>query len=234
MTNVLGAGNYEGDLCYWDTTTSSWILLSANTTTTRKFLRETGTGSAGQAPVWDTLVAGDIPALQYPWGAFTPVSAKLSSAASSLDLSSIPAADFYLFIIYVAGFSSADRCIIKFNGDTGSNYAISRFLIDANNSNGSAAQFSTTSLAGPWAPDITNETGQEFTQGYVRNPASSYKIGFSNCTVDAGTGNPPDVCQVWFKWQNTSAQINEITIYTLGGHNFNSGTELMVWGQNLL
>lgn len=35
--------------------------ITANTTTTRKFLRQTGTGSAGAVPVWDTLVAGDIP-----------------------------------------------------------------------------------------------------------------------------------------------------------------------------
>jgi hypothetical protein len=39
--------------------------LAGNTTTTRKFLRQTGTGTASAAPAWDTLVAGDIPALSY-------------------------------------------------------------------------------------------------------------------------------------------------------------------------
>ena len=34
--------------------------LAANTTTTKKFLRMTGTGSAGAAPTWDTVVWGDI------------------------------------------------------------------------------------------------------------------------------------------------------------------------------
>lgn len=35
--------------------------LAGNTTTSRKFLRQTGTGSASQAPAWDTLLAADIP-----------------------------------------------------------------------------------------------------------------------------------------------------------------------------
>jgi hypothetical protein len=34
--------------------------LSGNTTTTRNFLRQTGTGSASAAPAWDTLTSGDI------------------------------------------------------------------------------------------------------------------------------------------------------------------------------
>ena len=39
--------------------------LGGNTTSTREFLRSTGTGSAANAPAWDTLTAGDIPALPY-------------------------------------------------------------------------------------------------------------------------------------------------------------------------
>lgn len=35
--------------------------VGANTTSTKKFLRMTGTGSAGQAPAWDTVTAADIP-----------------------------------------------------------------------------------------------------------------------------------------------------------------------------
>ena len=34
--------------------------LAANTTTTKKFLRMTGTGSAGAAPVWDTVTKTDV------------------------------------------------------------------------------------------------------------------------------------------------------------------------------
>jgi hypothetical protein len=37
--------------------------LAGNTTTTRKFMRQVGTGSASAAPAWDTLQAADIPDL---------------------------------------------------------------------------------------------------------------------------------------------------------------------------
>lgn len=43
--------------------TNTMSALGANTTTTKKFLRMTGTGSGGATPAWDTLVAADIPAL---------------------------------------------------------------------------------------------------------------------------------------------------------------------------
>jgi hypothetical protein len=39
----------------------AWTLLTGNITTTRKFLRQTGTGAVSAAPAWDTLVDGDIP-----------------------------------------------------------------------------------------------------------------------------------------------------------------------------
>ena len=37
--------------------------LAGNTTATRKFLRQLGTGSASAAPAWDTLTAADLPAV---------------------------------------------------------------------------------------------------------------------------------------------------------------------------
>lgn len=40
--------------------TNTLAKLSPNTTTTRKYLGQTGTGSAGAAPTWSTIDAGDI------------------------------------------------------------------------------------------------------------------------------------------------------------------------------
>lgn len=40
---------------------STWAALAGNTTTTRKFLRQTGNGSVSAAPAWDTLQEGDLP-----------------------------------------------------------------------------------------------------------------------------------------------------------------------------
>lgn len=51
-----------GDTIY-ATAAPAWDRLSGNITTTRKFLRQTGTGAISAVPVWDTLVAGDLPAV---------------------------------------------------------------------------------------------------------------------------------------------------------------------------
>jgi len=48
-----------GDTIYSDGTNG--VRLAGNITTTRKFLRQTGTGAASAAPTWDTLLDGDLP-----------------------------------------------------------------------------------------------------------------------------------------------------------------------------
>lgn len=53
-----------GDLLYM-AASSVLSRLAGNTTTTRKFLRQAGNGSVSAAPVWDTLVAADLPASLY-------------------------------------------------------------------------------------------------------------------------------------------------------------------------
>lgn len=69
---LKGSIPYQSDV---NTTT----LLSPNTTTTRKFLRQTGTGTNGAAPAWDTLTSSDITtALGY-----TPASGSGSTAAAA-------------------------------------------------------------------------------------------------------------------------------------------------------
>jgi hypothetical protein len=56
-----GFTNYTlGDLLYCSAT-DTLAKLAGNITTTRKFLRQTGTGSVSAAPAWDTVLAGDLP-----------------------------------------------------------------------------------------------------------------------------------------------------------------------------
>lgn len=49
-----------GDIMYEDATPAA-ARLAGNTTTTKKFLTQTGNGTISAVPVWDTIVAGDIP-----------------------------------------------------------------------------------------------------------------------------------------------------------------------------
>lgn len=56
-----GLASYTlGDLVYASAGTTL-SKLAGNTTTTRKFLRQTGNGSASAAPAWDTITAADVP-----------------------------------------------------------------------------------------------------------------------------------------------------------------------------
>jgi hypothetical protein len=61
-TNLVGGNNTTllGSLPY-QSNTDTTTLLSPNTTTTKKFLRMTGTGTNGAIPAWDTLLDADIP-----------------------------------------------------------------------------------------------------------------------------------------------------------------------------
>lgn len=67
VSGALGATNggtgqssyVVGDLLY-SSATNTLTKLSGNTTTTKKYLVQTGTGSASAAPSWDTVAASDI------------------------------------------------------------------------------------------------------------------------------------------------------------------------------
>jgi hypothetical protein len=53
------SGYATGDTLY-SSATNTLAKLSGNTDTTPKYMRQVGTGSASQAPTWDTLAASDI------------------------------------------------------------------------------------------------------------------------------------------------------------------------------
>ncbi|MEW6096616.1 MAG: hypothetical protein AB1567_08835 [bacterium] len=58
--DTITASPVLGDLIVGNAT-PKWERLAGNTTTTKKFLSQTGTGTISAIPVWDTLVDGDIP-----------------------------------------------------------------------------------------------------------------------------------------------------------------------------
>jgi hypothetical protein len=59
--DALNPNTTLGDVAYRGT--SNNVRLAGNTTTTKKFLTQTGTGTVSAAPAWGTLVAGDVPTL---------------------------------------------------------------------------------------------------------------------------------------------------------------------------
>ena len=59
--DALNPNTTLGDIAYRGA--SNNVRLAGNTTTTKKFLAQTGTGTVSAAPAWATLVAGDVPTL---------------------------------------------------------------------------------------------------------------------------------------------------------------------------
>jgi len=64
IANIIGGNSttLKGSIPYQNDTDTT-LLLSPNTTTTKKFLRQTGDGTNGIAPAWDVLSISDLPNL---------------------------------------------------------------------------------------------------------------------------------------------------------------------------
>lgn len=76
-----GIDNYAtGDLLY-ASATNTLAKLTGNTTTTKNFLTQTGTGSASQAPAWGTISAADVSGLAASATTDTTNAANISTGA---------------------------------------------------------------------------------------------------------------------------------------------------------
>jgi hypothetical protein len=67
--------------------TPAWARLAGNATATRKFLRQTGTGTVSALPAWDTLLAGDVPAHSHAAGDINSGTLALAHGGAAADLS---------------------------------------------------------------------------------------------------------------------------------------------------
>jgi hypothetical protein len=85
-TNLAGGNNTTllGSLPY-QSNTNTTSLLSPNTTTTKNFLVQTGTGTNGAAPTWGTIAAADVPTLnQNTTGTAANITATSNTTLTSL------------------------------------------------------------------------------------------------------------------------------------------------------
>ncbi len=113
-TNLAGGNNSTllGSIPY-QSNTDVTSLLSPNTTTTKKFLRQTGDGTNGAVPAWDTVTATDV-----GLGNVTNESKATMFTTPTFTTSMDGSATF-------SAFASVSSLTIGYTGNTGSNTTIS-------------------------------------------------------------------------------------------------------------
>lgn len=152
----------------------------------------------------------------------------LSSSASSVTFSSIPATYRDLIIVLVTGTTSAGSSAqIRFNSDTGSNYSWVR--MQGNGSSTTSA--SSTSSFLPVSGNLYTDTGLTYNSiiqimDYSATDKHKSVIHRVNQTTEPTYGGVGTAAHA-SRWANTSA-INTILIYT--GGSFVSGSTFYLYG----
>lgn len=146
------------------------------------------------------------------------------SVTSSLTVA-IPAKKYLYIMLYAIPSGGTLNVGIRFNGDSGNNYA------ERGATNG-AADATATNL-----PQINTKTAidahPQLTTGEFRNIANQEKLGIMHSVIRNSLGAAPDRKEGVYKWSNTSVQITSVTAIATGGTgNMAAGSTLIVLGHD--
>ena len=151
--------------------------------------------------------------------------AVLGSDGDTFDTGTFTAKKNMRIIVWTKGTTGGTYQSLRFNDDTGSNYAHRRSEAggsDATNINQSFMQTSDS--------DIANGGGYTVTE--ITNISDKEKIAITHSVMgsSSGAGTAPDRDEFVSKWANTSAQITKIQVYNQGSGNFVAGSWITVLG----
>ena len=153
-------------------------------------------------------------------------SVELTSAGDEISSGTITAKK-YLWVQCYTKSSGVQRQFMRFNNDTGSNYA--RRWSENGASDGSSVSQTACNIFG-----LNNSATGSFTNTFIVNNSANEKLlmstGINGGT--AGAGNAPNRGENVNKWANTSSQITEIDIINPESGNFDTGSFLKVWGSD--
>jgi hypothetical protein len=157
------------------------------------------------------------------WGKLS--STTLTTTADDISTGTITANKFHQMLIYGVS-SGVGNTSLRFNSDTGSNYAKRR----SHNGGADATSVSQTS---------TNTDGftsrENFDVVYIINISSEEKLLMRH-TVDretAGAGTAPARIEVVSKWANTSAQITQTDVVNTLAGDLTTDSNLTVLGSDI-
>jgi hypothetical protein len=153
-------------------------------------------------------------------------STTLTSAGSSITVSSIPDSKFYKSLIHTPnGSGTIHNISTRFNSDTGSNYAWRRQPNGGTDGTGT----SQTNI------QVTAQQNEEFAVVYLVNISSEEKLQISHSVSLGGTGagNAPARQEAVGKHAQTSNPIDTITVHNASAvHTYGIDSNLSVIGSD--
>lgn len=151
----------------------------------------------------------------------------LSTTGTSISSGTITAKNHIMIILIAIPTGGTLNVGIRFNNDSGNNYAESGTINGGTNATGASL------------PQINTKTAidanHQLTTGQFDNNASREKLGIMNSVIRnaAGAANPPERKEGAYKWANTSVQITRVDAVDTGGTgDLAAGSRLIILGHN--
>lgn len=151
--------------------------------------------------------------------------AELASDGDTFDTGTFTAKKNLIIIVWAKGTTGGTYQGLRFNDDSGSNYAHRRSEAGGNDGTNTGTDFMQVSDS-----DIANSGS--YTVTYITNISDKEKIAVTHSIMgsSSGAGTAPDRDEFVGKWANTSAQITKIQVYNQGSGNFEAGSYITVFG----
>lgn len=146
----------------------------------------------------------------------------LGSAGDTIDSGTFTAKDNIMILQYSIN-SGSVRTGLRFNADTGNNYAHRRSVNGASDA---------TNVNHNRIVADTDVDGTDFTVSEFNNISAQEKLGILHRAHQSGSGagNAPDREEMVGKWANTSSQITSVQSYNAESGDFDTGSEIVVLG----
>ena len=153
--------------------------------------------------------------------------AVLGSDGDTFDTGTFTAKKNLRIIVWTKGTTGGTYQGVRFNDDTGNNYAHRRSEAGGNDGTNTSTNFMQLSDS-----DIANGGGYTVTD--ITNISDKEKLAITHSVMgsSSGAGTAPDRDEFVGKWANTSAQITKIQVYNQGSGNFVAGSYITVFGES--
>jgi hypothetical protein len=148
----------------------------------------------------------------------------LGSANASMNTTSLSDKRYYMILTNSLGYSGVANSNIRFNSDSGSNYAERVSVSGGTDTTGTGYNFASFAHG--------NTATENFGVGYLSNLSSKEKLWTSHNIRQntAGAGNAPIRSESVGKWANTTNEVSGIDILTGASTTHDSGSETVILG----